>query len=196
MNKSELDRYRSQGASALVDAYERLVERNAELEQSVEDEINNRDNHHEWADRLANCISEILQVEIGEHSSENNPWFNALEDWNMKTNRVALLAQERDALVAHVEWLKSITTTGLANKRGSALDVLNEIDSLLRESPKTSLAERDAEVAKRAYIRGFVDATLSAELGCDGASTEQELMQEALPHAEQYANQLRAEDKE
>tara|TARA_B100000929_G_scaffold108179_2_gene85763 strand:- start:14327 stop:14884 length:558 start_codon:yes stop_codon:yes gene_type:complete len=61
---------------------------------------------------------------------------------------------ERDALAAHVGRLESITTSGLANKRGSALDVLNEIGSLLEESPQTSLAEVMAKQAEESYIAG------------------------------------------
>jgi hypothetical protein len=41
--------------------------------------IEERDSYHDIADRLANAISEYFDVEIGEHSSANDPWMRALE---------------------------------------------------------------------------------------------------------------------
>ena len=37
-----------------------------------------RDCYHDWADKLAQAIAEHTGEEIGEHSSANNPWANAL----------------------------------------------------------------------------------------------------------------------
>jgi len=48
------------------------------LEAGVLEEIDNRDENHEWADRLANAIAEHLGVDIGEHSNMNLPWRAAL----------------------------------------------------------------------------------------------------------------------
>jgi hypothetical protein len=41
--------------------------------------LTERDNYHEWADKLANAIAEHFGIEIGEHSNLNNPWPVALE---------------------------------------------------------------------------------------------------------------------
>jgi hypothetical protein len=41
--------------------------------------IQERDSYHEWADKLAAAISAHFGVDIGEHSSANNPWREALE---------------------------------------------------------------------------------------------------------------------
>ena len=41
--------------------------------------LTERDNYHEWADKLANAIAEHFGIEIGEHSNLNNPWSVALE---------------------------------------------------------------------------------------------------------------------
>jgi hypothetical protein len=41
--------------------------------------LTERDNYHEWADKLANAIAEHFGIEIGEHSNLNNPWAVALE---------------------------------------------------------------------------------------------------------------------
>ena len=38
-----------------------------------------RDNAEEWADKLAHAIGRHFVEEVGEHSSANNPWKNALE---------------------------------------------------------------------------------------------------------------------
>lgn len=44
-----------------------------------EQTIGERDNHHEWADKLANAIATYFGAEIGEHSNMNCPWAEALE---------------------------------------------------------------------------------------------------------------------
>ena len=41
--------------------------------------LQERDGYHEWADKLANAIGLHLGVDIGEHSSANNPWNKALD---------------------------------------------------------------------------------------------------------------------
>jgi len=41
--------------------------------------LTERDNYHEWADKLANAIAEHFGIEIGEHSNLNNPWSVALD---------------------------------------------------------------------------------------------------------------------
>lgn len=41
--------------------------------------IDERDHAHEVADNLAHAISAMTGVDIGEHSSENDPWQNALD---------------------------------------------------------------------------------------------------------------------
>ena len=41
--------------------------------------LKERDDAEEWADRLAHGIGEAAGVKIGEHSSMNDPWRNALE---------------------------------------------------------------------------------------------------------------------
>ncbi|AOJ10370.1 hypothetical protein WS71_24490 [Burkholderia mayonis] len=38
-----------------------------------------RDNHQKWADKLANAIADHFNVDIGEHSSMNNPWSEAFD---------------------------------------------------------------------------------------------------------------------
>jgi hypothetical protein len=40
--------------------------------------IDERDDAHEWADRLAQAIAEFLHIDIGEHSNYNLPWQAAL----------------------------------------------------------------------------------------------------------------------
>jgi hypothetical protein len=41
--------------------------------------LRERDDYHEWADKLAGSISLHLGADIGEHSSANNPWNEALD---------------------------------------------------------------------------------------------------------------------
>jgi hypothetical protein len=41
--------------------------------------LQERDSYHEWADKLAAAIAEHFGIDIGEHSSANNPWSVALD---------------------------------------------------------------------------------------------------------------------
>lgn len=41
--------------------------------------LRERDNYHEWADKLADSISRFIGLDIGEHSSANNPWARAID---------------------------------------------------------------------------------------------------------------------
>lgn len=43
------------------------------------DTIRDRDQYHEWADKLADAISVYFVADIGEHSSANCPWARALD---------------------------------------------------------------------------------------------------------------------
>jgi hypothetical protein len=49
----------------------------ADLERTIETVIGERDRVEEWADALAYAIAP--ESDIGEHSSSNNPWANALD---------------------------------------------------------------------------------------------------------------------
>jgi hypothetical protein len=50
-----------------------------EADQELMQVIAERDQYHEWADKLADAIAEKFGVDIGEHSNLNSPWANALE---------------------------------------------------------------------------------------------------------------------
>ena len=50
--------------------------------------ITERDQYHDWADKLADAIAERLGVEIGEHSNTNAPWQNALDAIEAPTREV------------------------------------------------------------------------------------------------------------
>jgi len=52
-----------------------LDQHDREMTQVIEE----RDEYHDIADKLADAIAEHMGVEIGEHSSANCPWENALE---------------------------------------------------------------------------------------------------------------------
>lgn len=47
-------------------------------ERAAMDALRERDEYHEVADQLAAAISRLTCVDIGEHSSGNDPWRNAL----------------------------------------------------------------------------------------------------------------------
>lgn len=49
-----------------------------ELDKALDQEISNRDRAERAADALAHKIAMFCGVDIGEHSSANCPWANAL----------------------------------------------------------------------------------------------------------------------
>lgn len=51
----------------------------AKEEQAHLKTIDQRDYYHDQADALAKEIARVLEIDIGEHSSANCPWTNALE---------------------------------------------------------------------------------------------------------------------
>ena len=58
---------------------ERLVRRLADAERGLEQTIEDRDAMHLMADKLAGAIADFTGEDIGEHSSANCPWTNALD---------------------------------------------------------------------------------------------------------------------
>jgi hypothetical protein len=66
-------------------AYRRMLDAHPSAPQRPSDDelwdqtLQERDDYHEWADKLANAIASHFGVEIGEHSNLNEPWANALE---------------------------------------------------------------------------------------------------------------------
>ena len=66
---------------ALLTAADERVDR-LERETREDTTIDERDRYHEMADRLALAISNHFRVEIGEHSSMNCPWTEALNAMN------------------------------------------------------------------------------------------------------------------
>lgn len=74
--------------AALVTALEEVEKALAEEERGHLQTIDERDSYHEWADKLAYTIAP--EEVIGEHSSANNPWANALEqDYSLRAQLTA-----------------------------------------------------------------------------------------------------------
>lgn len=67
-----------QGAAAniVVELLNRLEQANEEHERTLMEELRNRDNAYELLDQFAYAVAP--QSVIGEHSSMNDPWHNAL----------------------------------------------------------------------------------------------------------------------
>ena len=63
----------------LTTELEKVNERVKELEQAVLEEIENRDSREKWLDKLSSEIARYVNIDIGEHSSANNPWLEAFE---------------------------------------------------------------------------------------------------------------------
>ena len=72
-------------ANERADYYMKLItsdigyEHAKDLEKGILEEIENRDNREEWLDKLSVEIARYFGVDIGEHSSANNPWVEAFE---------------------------------------------------------------------------------------------------------------------
>lgn len=66
-----------QDVPALLAEIDRLRKQNAELDKECNEVIGERDHMHDVADKLAYAVAPIAV--IGEHSSENDPWENALD---------------------------------------------------------------------------------------------------------------------
>ncbi len=72
-----------------------LVQRPTD-EQLWDQTLQERDHYHDMADRLADQIAAITATDIGEHSSSNCPWNNALlaveEYWTLAARPTAVMA--------------------------------------------------------------------------------------------------------
>lgn len=69
-------------SNAVINCAWELAEAKRENERNemiIRSLIQERDRNEDWADRLANKISEVTGEDIGEHSNLNNPWHEALE---------------------------------------------------------------------------------------------------------------------
>ncbi len=67
-------------------------------ERAHEETIDQRDRYHEVADELAGHIARITGTELGEHSSVNCPWQNAIEAAEGYTHAQGIdLGQQQDA---------------------------------------------------------------------------------------------------
>lgn len=72
---------------AAIEADRKLA---GDLEAQLEKALTERDDYHDMADQLAEQIAAITDQEIGEHSSGNNPWQNAMlaaDEWIAKDIR-------------------------------------------------------------------------------------------------------------
>lgn len=77
--------------------------------------LRERDNYHEWADKLSERISRFIGLDIGEHGSANNPWARAIDMIPRGTLTEALASRApaepavlpTEAVVGFAAWLTS-----------------------------------------------------------------------------------------
>lgn len=106
LNAARIERDEAKARADFADLAEQKARADVErLERSELELIDERDRAEEWADRLAYAIGGEA---IGEHSSANNPWQNALEEaGNLKAENERLrgvadeLAKDKERL----DWL-------------------------------------------------------------------------------------------
>lgn len=145
------------------------------------------------------------KAELEEWDEVLSAYIKARRDCDELQQSVKELEQREQELAATVgrlrEYLGSLIdeSTGVVgwHLNGAVAD-WDEIGAtdILEETPQQSLNALKREVAIPAYMKGYIDATEICEFGCDGASTEQELLVESLPHAEMYANTEYPSDKD
>ncbi|QGM11144.1 hypothetical protein EIELFIGP_01719 [Stenotrophomonas maltophilia] len=93
------------------------------LDRALEGVIDERDRYHEMADDLAGHIAAITGVDIGEHSSANCPWQNAIEAAEEYQPAQAVdLERFRPAVM---------TALGLSSPHGLERETLNELLDLI-----------------------------------------------------------------
>lgn len=89
-----------------------------DLEAQLENALTERDDYHDIADHLAEQIAAITDQEIGEHSSGNNPWQNAMlaaDEWIAKD-------------------IRRLTDGGDHNRRGEPVKVPSDLLEWLEEA--------------------------------------------------------------
>lgn len=82
MSKKELLEFAQTAHGYSVELNARLAkanERVEDLSKAVLEEIVNRDEREKWLDKISGELSRYFGVDIGEHSSANNPWLEAFE---------------------------------------------------------------------------------------------------------------------
>lgn len=104
--------------------------------------LQERDSYHDWADKLANAIGLHLDVDIGEHSSANLPWNNALDAIMAappaaSAPKLTLSPKARDALDSACSFFE---IHGFD-------DYVSELRALLRASSATASDSQGAEDA-------------------------------------------------
>ncbi|QOD65838.1 hypothetical protein HGK82_22365 [Ochrobactrum sp. MT180101] len=87
---------RSQTEELLAAERAKLTKEEADHTRSLEE----RDRYHDVADKLAHAIADRYQSDIGEHSSVNDPWQNAL---NLIEADNAALTAEISAISGHLD---------------------------------------------------------------------------------------------
>lgn len=124
----------------------RVVDREMDLRAKLAAEerqhlntVDQRDLAEEMADKLANAVSELFRVEVGEHSSMSSPWTTALEvlDGDFKTD------SDRDREVVSLR--AQLDNTG--QSRRSFFDLSQDLEK--------RLAERDALLKQAAGYGGL-----------------------------------------
>ncbi|MGW2725632.1 hypothetical protein [Streptomyces sp. NPDC001492] len=116
-------------AAALVAEVRRLRAANAQLDRALSETIDDRDQAHEIADKLAYAVAP--EEVIGEHSSMNCPWTNALELITPKAEvdkmravladlagRWEQMADHGDAAIGHFEGPAAATLNAEVAERG------------------------------------------------------------------------------
>lgn len=77
--ESRLSKYKKTPRCLTFEMYTDFISKLNKLDIDIDQLIEERTRTEIWADKLAQKISEVSGIDIGEHSSANSPWVNAAE---------------------------------------------------------------------------------------------------------------------
>ncbi|WP_369274477.1 hypothetical protein AB5J55_35160 [Streptomyces sp. R11] len=119
----DFDQLTGTDVTALLAEARRLRDANAQLDRMLGEAIDDRDQMHEIADKLAYAVAP--EEVIGEHSSMNCPWTNALDLITPKAEVDKLRAEVATARGQAIAWAADVVdaklTTEPDHNRASAL---------------------------------------------------------------------------
>lgn len=133
-------------------------QREADLDRLVEELVGERDGLEDIADRLAAAIApaEVL----GEHSSANDPWQNALDFAADRPSGVTVSSEDREALAGALgnvlctwsNYPDAIAPHILGARMGPLIE--KAVDAVLAAHPRPapSVSRKRVEVARQGYV--------------------------------------------
>lgn len=108
-----------------------------EADKAIDEVLKERDSLEERLDSISIAVGKYFGLEVGEHSTANDPWYNAFEMLRDNTlNNQSKQKETRNQLLAELmdEGPKDVSTDGYSRSggRGPVLHAFNEANSQWR----------------------------------------------------------------